>query len=145
MSKTLSSLKKRVLRNFWRLFSKRESMSSKAGHHNFQIQTQERMPGLSQNILLYIFGLKTGSMNCTRFSKTRTRFFTSILSSHVETWYKPTQKKQVPEKNHVRIKYFAYLYIFLYKMIKKIYNVSVFCHSLNMIKVFILNKKIYNV
>jgi hypothetical protein len=74
-----------------------------------------------------------------------TRFFTSILSSHVETWYKPTQKKQVPEKNQVRIKFFAYLYIFLYKMIKKIYNVSGFCHSLNMIKVFILNKKIYNV
>ena len=54
-------------------------------------------------------------------------------------------KKQIPEKNRYVPVFFAYLYIFLYKMIKKIYNVSGFCHSLNMIKVFRLDKKIYNV
>jgi hypothetical protein len=75
--------------------------------HNFQIQTTERRASMSHNLLPYIFDPKTGSINCTHFEKRGMHFFTSILTSCVETWYKPTEEKQKTAKNIDSIKFFA--------------------------------------
>ena len=105
-------------RFFWvfgAFYQKKKACQTKiSSHSNFQVQTRERTAGTSQNILLYIFDLKTASIKSTHFSKMRTHFFIPILSSCVETWYKPTQQKPKTAKNVDSIKFFAKDIYFFY-------------------------------